>query len=92
MKDFETGANKIEDYKKLSRAEFANLVIASIDGNVISVEDKKWIDEKGDYKDIITTLRTRYGFIWKDQFAERYFQPDKEITIGESMYMIEKVL
>jgi len=41
---------------------------------------------------MITTLRLRYDFVWKDQFAARYFQSDKSITIGESMYMIEKLL
>ncbi len=92
MKDFEVRAKTIDDYKKISRAEFAGLVIEIIDGSPIVNADKKWLDETGEYKDMITTLRIRYSFSWKDQFAERYFQSTKDITVGESMYMIEKVL
>jgi hypothetical protein len=92
IKDFEVNAAKIDDYKKISRAEFAGLVIGIIDGSPIMNNDKKWIDETGEYKDMITTLRVRYNFLWKDQFAARYFQSDKSITVGESMYLIEKVL
>lgn len=92
MKDFEVRAKTIDDYKKISRAEFAGLVIEIIDGSPIVNADKKWLDEIGEYKDMITTLRMRYSFSWKDQFAEQYFQKDKDITVGESMYMIEKVL
>ncbi|MDD5376733.1 MAG: M23 family metallopeptidase [Candidatus Gracilibacteria bacterium] len=92
MKDFETRATAINDYKTVSRAEFANLVVGIIDGSPIVNGDKKWLDETGQYKDMITTLRLRYDFAWKDQFATRYFQSDKSITVGESMYMIEKVL
>ncbi|NCP77296.1 hypothetical protein GW830_04160 [bacterium] len=92
MKEFETRAAKIDDYKKITRAEFAGLVVGIIDGSPIVNEDKKWVDESGEYKNVITTLRLRYDFIWKDQFAARYFQSDKSITVGESMYMIEKVI
>ncbi len=92
MKDFETRAMKFDDYKKISRAEFAGLVVGILDGPPLVIEEKKWIDEAGEYKNMITTLRLRYDFAWKDQFATRYFQSDKSITVGESMYMIEKVL
>ncbi|MDD2891762.1 MAG: M23 family metallopeptidase [Candidatus Gracilibacteria bacterium] len=92
MKDFEARAVKIDDYKRISRAEFAGLVIGVIDGSPIVSTDKKWMDEAGEYKNMITTLRVRYNFAWKDQFAARYFQSNKGITVGESMYMIEKVL
>lgn len=83
---------RLDDYKKISRAEFASLVVGAVNGSPIINEDKKWIDEAGEYKDMITTLRIRYNFLWKDQFATRYFQSDKSITVGEGMYMIEKVL
>lgn len=91
-KDFEVCALKIDDYKKISRAEFASLVVGIIDGSPIVNSDQKWLDETGEYKNMITTLRVRYAFLWKDQFGERYFQSDKNITVGESMYMIERVL
>ena len=92
MKNFETQARTIDDYEKISRAKFASLVISIIDGSPLVNADKKWIDEIGEYKDVITTLRIRYGFMWKDQFGERYFQAEKSITVGECMYMIAKVL
>lgn len=97
-KDFETRMTRLDDYKKISRAEFASLVVGAVNGSPIVNEDNtpmgtgKWIDEAGEYKDMITTLRIRYNFLWKDQFATRYFQSDKSITVGEGMYMIEKVL
>jgi len=92
MKDFDVRAAKLDDYKNVSRAEFAGLVVGIIDGAPIVNSDKKWIDETGEYKNMITTLRERYNFVWRDSFAERYFQSDKSITIGEGMYMIERVL
>jgi hypothetical protein len=92
MKDFEARIMNMDDYEKVSREKFAGLVIDTVDGSPMVLTDKKWIDETGVYKDMITTLRVRYSFLWKDQFAERYFQGDKNITVGESMYMVEKVL
>ncbi len=92
MKNFESQARAIDDYEKISRAKFASLVVAAIDGAPITNTDKKWIDEMGEYKDAITTLRVRYRFVWKDQFAERYFQVNKSITVGEGMYMMAQVL
>lgn len=92
MRSFEKKASTIDDYKKISRAEFASLVVGIVDGSPLVSSDKKWLDETGEYKDMITTLRVRYGFSWRDQFGERYFQTDKMITVGESMYMIQRVL
>lgn len=92
MKDFEARALLLDDYQKISRAEFAGLMSNVIDSPPLLNSDKKWIDETGEYKNMITTLRVRYNFVWKDSFGERYFQSDKDITVGESMYMIEKVL
>lgn len=92
MKNFDTYSQSVEDYKSMTREQFAGLVITGIDGSPLVTSDKKWLDEAGKYKDAITTLRVRYRFFWKDQFGERYFQSSKNITVGESMYMIEKVL
>lgn len=38
------------------------------------------------------TLRTKYSFQWQDQFGERYFQPDKAITIAEALYLIGEIV
>ena len=92
MKTFQVRASSIDNYKPISRAELASLVIAFVDGSPLVTTDKKWIDEAGEYKDAMTTLRVRYNFSWKDQFADHYFQADKNITVGESLYMIEQVL
>lgn len=37
------------------------------------------------------TLRTKYNFAWLDQFGERYFQPDKTITVAEALFMVDAV-
>lgn len=92
MKEFDARAEKIDDYGKMSRAQFAGLVVGILDGSPVVTADKKWVDENGEYKSVITTLRIRYDFVWKDDFAARYFQSDKNITVGEGMYMIERVL
>ena len=40
----------------------------------------------------MTTLRTTYKFKWQDQFGERYFQPDKAITVAEALYLAGEVV
>ena len=45
MKEFETRAAKIDNYKIITRAEFAELAVGIIDGSPIVNEDKKWVDE-----------------------------------------------
>ena len=50
-----------------------------------------WNDESGVYQSTIHTLRTRYRFEWQDRFPT-YFQPDKKITLGEALYLIERVV
>lgn len=95
MHDFEILANSIDDYAKISRAEFASYLLGaagSMSGSPALSDNKAWIDESGKYGQVITTLRMRYNFIWKDDFGPRYFQGDKIITIGEALYMIEQVL
>ncbi len=68
IKDFETRSAKITDYDKITRAEFASLVVGVIDGAPMTSTDKKWVDETGEFKNMMTTLRLRYNFSWKDQF------------------------
>jgi hypothetical protein len=38
---------------------------------------------------VMTTLRVRYNFTWRDSFWENYFQPDKKILIGEALYLLQ---
>lgn len=50
-----------------------------------------FVDETGTWKDAVATMRVRYGFKWKDQFGDRYFQGDKVVTVGEALYLAEKI-
>ncbi len=50
-----------------------------------------FVDETGTWKDAVATMRVRYGFKWKDQFGDRYFQADKVVTVGEALYLAEKI-
>lgn len=40
----------------------------------------------------MATLRSKYAFRWQDQFGERYFQPDKTITVAEALYLIGEII
>jgi len=91
IRNSESIISSIDDYIKMTRGNFARLVLDVLDPSLIVNTDKKWIDESGAYKDIITTLRLRYDFKWRDNFGERYFQPDKNLTIGEALYLIEQI-
>lgn len=97
MKAFEARMAKIGDHDKLTRAEFAELLLEALEpasSNVILANaiGTPWLDETGSHKNAITSLRVRHQFVWKDSFAQRYFQSDKEITVGEGLYMIEQVI
>lgn len=50
-----------------------------------------FVDESGTWKDAVATMRVRYAFKWKDQFGDRYFQNDKVLTVGEALYLAEKI-
>ena len=75
----------------ISRGEFANILILA-QGVTPTPSPAVWNDENGKYKDTIATLRTKYNFAWLDQFGQNYFQPDKEITLGEALFLVEKVV
>lgn len=49
--------SSVDDYVKMTRGNFARLLLEVVDASIIVNTDKKWIDESGEYKDIITTLR-----------------------------------
>ncbi|EKD29994.1 MAG: hypothetical protein ACD_78C00196G0001 [uncultured bacterium (gcode 4)] len=91
IRDSESRIASVDDYTKMTRASFARVLLDVLDPSLIVNTDKKWIDESGLNKDIMTTLRLRYDFKWRDNFAERYFQPDKNLTIGEALYLIEQL-
>lgn len=81
----------INDYDKISRWKYSKLMFDCLNIGLSNNTTVKYLDEKWNYKNYITTLRINYWFKWKDQFAENYFQPDKNITIWEALYLIEVV-
>jgi len=82
---------EIKDYDKITRWKYAKIIIECLNINIYSWNSAKFLDEKWDFKKYITTLRINYWFKWKDQFSENYFQPDKNITVWEALYLLEKV-
>ena len=88
LQDFGLQIHVVDDYANMTRGMFAKLLLRAASIELIHTTDKKWIDEVGEYKDVLTTLRMRYNFTWKDSFAEHYFQTEKVITIGEALYLV----
>ncbi|MBP8016583.1 M23 family metallopeptidase, partial [Candidatus Gracilibacteria bacterium] len=86
---FNQNITSLNDYKIITRGEFAKYIIDNLNITLVKNNDKIWMDESGEYKDYITTLRV-LGFTWKDQFGTRYFQSDKKLTVGEALYLISK--
>ncbi len=77
--------------KNWTRGDFADLLLKALRIGTIK-RDAVWTDEKWVYQDTMATLRSKYKFRWQDQFGERYFQVDKNITIGEALYLIWEVV
>lgn len=82
----------INDNEKLTRWKMTKIIFDCLKIDKLNNSTTKFIDEKWEYKNDITTLRIIYWFKWKDQFWENYFQPDKAITIWESLYLIERLV
>ncbi|EKD66087.1 MAG: peptidase M23 [uncultured bacterium (gcode 4)] len=91
INQIKTNFKTLDDYKKFNRAEFAKVIFDNLWLDLVKNNDKVFIDETWDHKDYITTLRVKYKFAWKDQFKDRYFQKDKNITIWEALYLVEKI-
>ncbi|MDQ1344242.1 MAG: Peptidase protein [Patescibacteria group bacterium] len=88
---FERDFGKTDDFARISRGQLADLLLRAKGETPATDGSKGFTDEAGIWKDAVATMRVKYAFKWKDQFAERYFQPDKTITIGESLYLAEKI-
>ena len=80
-----------DDYKKYTRWDFTKIIFDNFSLNLVKNDNKVLLDESWKYKDYITTLREKYDFRWKDQFSQKYFQPTKNITVWEALYLIEKL-
>jgi hypothetical protein len=84
--------NQINDSDRVSRIDFATIILSLTNANLDTSADNVWNDESGPKKSIMTTLRKQFHFAWKDGFGALYFQPNRSITIGESLYLIDQVL
>lgn len=88
---FERDFGKTDDFARISRGQLADLLLRA-KGTVPSSDGSKgFTDENGTWKDAVATLRVKHSFRWRDQFGERYFQPDKTVTIGEALYLVETI-
>ena len=91
MASFEKEFKNLDDYRRISRGELADALLRAKGDPIVTNGEKVFLDETGTWKNAITTLRTNFAFKWKDQFGENYFQPDKTITVGEALYLAEKI-
>ncbi len=73
----------------ISRITFTKALYEILGLPVSTGSESVWLDEKWPQKSYITALRTNYWFSWRDQFGKNYFQPDKNISVWESLYLIE---
>jgi hypothetical protein len=88
---FEKEFKTFDDYARISRGQLSEMLLRAKGDTLIVNTEKSFTDEAGAWKNAVTTLRLRYAFKWKDSFGERYFQPDKTITVGEALYLAEKI-
>ncbi|MDD2487749.1 MAG: M23 family metallopeptidase [Candidatus Gracilibacteria bacterium] len=91
LKQMNKNFSSIDDNKTISRGEFIKIFFDNLGISIVKNSNKVFLDETGNYKDYITTIREKFNFSWKDQFGIRYFQPDKSITIGEALYLANKI-
>lgn len=84
-------SSKSLESKTWGRGAFADLLLKSLRISMIK-SDPVWMDETGTYQDAMATLRSKYGFQWQDQYGERYFQSDKNITVAEAMYLAQEIM
>ena len=89
---FERDFGKSDDYARITRGQLADLLLGG-KGVPYAAEtpDRGFTDETGTWKSAVRTMRITFGFKWQDQFGERYFQPDKNVTVGEALYLAEKI-
>lgn len=78
-------------YTKVTRWEFLELVDEYLGNEMRSGEKREYkdLDENGQIA-VATLLWTNYE--WKDNFWERYFQPEKKITRWEAAYMLTETV
>ncbi len=88
---FEKEFATMDDYRRISRGELANALLRASGTAIVPASGRGFTDETGAWKDSISTIRETFAFKWKDQFGQNYFQPDKIATVGEALYVAEKI-
>jgi len=84
-----------DKYKFVSREEFVEDLFKLMK---ISIKDynqlPKYIDVRNKPKNFqnIVIYLTKLWFKWKDRFADYHFQPDKNITVWEALYLTNFLL
>ena len=89
LERFRVDSASMDDFAHITRGQLAQMLLSAYGEPLDTSSPTTLVDERGPYQSVITTLRVRYGFAWRDQFTKRYFQPDKKITIGEALSLVE---
>ncbi|MDD4151163.1 MAG: M23 family metallopeptidase [Candidatus Gracilibacteria bacterium] len=74
----------------LTRKQFFDLVYKYLILNKKDLEIIKYLDLTSDYRAKVGNIFNQNN-TWKDKFGAKYFQPDKEITRGEAVYMLSLI-
>lgn len=80
----------LDKSKNITRKQFFDLIYKFMIINKNDSEKIKYLDLTADYRAKVWNLFDENN-TWRDKFWARYFQPDKEITRWEAVYMISKI-
>ena len=88
--------DKSDKYMYVTRGEFVKYLFKVLwvdTKNVLNVK-LHYIDLKNEDIDLIQNIKylTKIWFKWKDQFATYHFQPSKNITVWEALYLSNLLL
>jgi hypothetical protein len=79
-----------DKFKNITRIQFFNLIYKYLIFTKKDIENIKYLDLTADLREKVWNIFDENN-TWRDKFWERYFQPDKEITRWEAVYMISRV-
>lgn len=91
IRNFEKEFASVDDYGRISRGQLADILLRAKGVSMTVTPERGFTDEAGNWKNAVATMRTVFDFKWKDQYGAHYFQPDKTVTIGEALYLAEKI-
>jgi hypothetical protein len=74
-------------FDTMTRKDFLSLSYNYLGNNIKTNPPREYIDMQPDDESLVSSiLWTQYK--WKDDFWEKYFQPDKNITRWEAVYLL----